>query len=69
MIRIESSGRPTTMPFTKRYDNSANVSEGAFGQLSKFEIHPWYLLDPLKPASTSDATDLFFPEECLLTVA
>lgn len=43
--------KPRIMPFTKRYDDGTNVSEGAFGQVSKYEIHPWHLLDPANPVS------------------
>ncbi|KAM7209962.1 hypothetical protein V8F06_014655, partial [Rhypophila decipiens] len=37
------------MPFTKRYDDNADANEGAFGQVTKFTIHPSHLIDPSRP--------------------
>lgn len=39
------------MPFTERYDDTSNIGEGGFGQVGKFRLHEWHLVDPSRPAS------------------
>lgn len=49
---------PCIMPFIKRYDDDDSASKGAFGSVTKCELHPDHLLDLARPVGQGSTKSL-----------